>query len=249
MTALVGILCEDGVVVGADSAATFGFGQGSTIEVSTKKIALVGDCMIIAGTGQVGFGQRFCHLAKGLWDGKKFSGLDHIAFVKMLSSEGIKDFSATHAKTGHYGCLVAFVCQRKPYLCEFACNDFQPELKTTDTPFVSLGSGQPLTDPFLGFLRKIFFPNGPPKLQDGIFTAVWALTHAIELNPGGVNGPAHIAVLRTEKDTFKAEILSTAELEEHRNAVQAAEDHLRAYKQLLGGGGEKAPPLPTPPKV
>lgn len=26
--------------------------------------------------------------------------------------------------------------------------------------------------------------------QDGIFATVWAIQHAIEVNPGGINGPA-----------------------------------------------------------
>jgi len=34
-----------------------------------------------------------------------------------------------------------------------------PEEATQELPFVSIGSGQPIADPFLAFLRRIFWPD------------------------------------------------------------------------------------------
>ena len=238
MTAIVGVLCEDGVVIGSDSAGTLGFPGGSTIEQPVKKIAILGDHVIVAGTGQVGLGQRFCHLVEGLYGKKEFSDSkrDYIEIDKMLSHGGVEDFAFTGAQKGQYDYLVAFSQGRKFYLLELAEKDFQPEFKTPETPFASLGSGQPITDPFLGFLKKVFFANGPPRLQEGRFIAIWALQHAIELNPGGINGPVQVAVLKSVDGQFKASMLEADELQEQRNSVQAAEEHLREYKGLLGGG-------------
>ena len=41
MTILIGVLCKDGVVIGADSSATFDAGGIRTIEQPTKKIDLL----------------------------------------------------------------------------------------------------------------------------------------------------------------------------------------------------------------
>jgi hypothetical protein len=53
--------------------------------------------------------------------------------------------------------IIAFSASNGFNLCEFATKDFQPELKTDQMWFVSMGSGQPILDPFLGLIRKAFF--------------------------------------------------------------------------------------------
>ena len=249
MTAIIGVLCADGVVIGSDSAASFGFGGSQTIEQPVKKIEIIGDHVIVAGTGQAGLGQRFKHLVRGLYDKKEFGRHDHIGVGKMLAKEGIQDFTSTNSSKGQYGALVAFSQAQKFYLIEMAVNDFQPEFKTADAPFASLGCGQPITDPFLGFLRKIFFANGPPNLQDGKFIATWALLHAIELNPGGINGPLQVAVLKNNGGQFKASLLEAGELEEQAASVQAAEEHLRGFQRQLAGANPAAIPAAPPAPV
>jgi hypothetical protein len=252
MTAIVGVMCEDGVVIGSDSAASFGFGSGRTIEQPVKKIAIIEGSVIVAGTGQVGLGQRFQHICKGMYDRKEFSGTkhDYITIGKMLSQNAVQDFASTGAPKGQYGCLVAFPLGTKVHLLELAINDFQPEFKTPDMPFSTLGCGQPITDPFLGFLRKVFFANGLPKLQEGKFIAIWALLHAIELNPGGINGPVQVAVLKNTGGRLVASMLEDEELDEQAASVQAAEEHLRAYKALVGGANPAViPPAPQAPTI
>jgi 20S proteasome alpha/beta subunit len=53
MTILIGVLCEDGIVIGADSSATFTHGPAKTIEQPTKKVATIGEDLVFAGTGSV----------------------------------------------------------------------------------------------------------------------------------------------------------------------------------------------------
>ena len=59
MTAIVGLLCKNAVIIGADSSTTFAQGQVPTIEQPSEKIEVIGEKVIVAGTGQVGLGQRF----------------------------------------------------------------------------------------------------------------------------------------------------------------------------------------------
>lgn len=63
MTVVVGIRCTDGVVIGSDSAMTFGRSpQHPTIEqFHPNKIDIVGSNIIVTGTGHIGLGQRFTH--------------------------------------------------------------------------------------------------------------------------------------------------------------------------------------------
>jgi 20S proteasome alpha/beta subunit len=64
MTAIVGILCEEGVVLGTDSSATFGAGGIRTIEQPYDKLHVIGGSVAVAGSGPVGMGQRFEAIVK-----------------------------------------------------------------------------------------------------------------------------------------------------------------------------------------
>ena len=67
MTAVVGILCSDGAVIGADSSMTMVAGTFRTIEQPIEKLAVVDNRIIIAGTGSVGHGQRFKNVVDNMW--------------------------------------------------------------------------------------------------------------------------------------------------------------------------------------
>jgi hypothetical protein len=60
------------------------------------------------------------------------------------------------------------------------------EFMTADMPFISMGSGKASADPFLGFLRKVFWPAGLPTLQEGALAAYWTIQHAIDMKVAGV---------------------------------------------------------------
>jgi hypothetical protein len=111
-----------------------------------------------------------------------------------------------------------------------------------------MGSGQPITDPFLAHLCRVFFDGKQPNLQEGIFSAVWALEHAIELNPGGINGPSQLAILTRSAcgGGLSARLLSDDEVSEHLSSVKGAEAHMRGYREILAGNAAKAPSTPAP---
>ena len=250
MTVLVGIKCKDGVVIGADSSATLGQAPNlRTIEQKINKIQVIGERVIVAGTGQVGLGQRFNAVVQSAWqhEDKPFSK-PPLEVGKFLTQHAINDFNSTGVAMGQFGSLVAFPTGNQSYLCEFAVNDFQPELKTDDSLwYVSMGSGQPITDPFLGFMRRVFWKDDLPSSTDGIFAVTWALLHAIEINPGGINEPMQIAVLGPDKKgKLFAKLLEESELAEHKNSVEEAISHLRNYAQA--SSDEPPPALPDKPK-
>ena len=239
MTVLVGIRCKDGIVIGADSSATFGDGaRNRTIEQLTyKKIEIIGEFFIVAGTGAVGHHQRFVTILREQFDKKAFLGKTYNEIAKLISAFGINEFASTRSPPDLYSALVGFPCDGKPYLYEFAGpGAFQPELKDPDDLwFVSMGSGQPIADPFLALFRDIFWKSGPPSLQGGIFTSLWALRHACEVNPGGIKEPIHLAVISSKGGKMSARKLSAEEMLEHENVVASATAHIASFKSILSG--------------
>lgn len=240
MTAVVGILCQNGVVIGTDSSATFSAGRVRTIEQPCDKLRIIGNSVVIAGSGPVGMGQRFEAIVEEAWNKQLFK-VSAISVVKTLSKNAIEDFTYTHAEKGQYSALVAFPVKKKFYLCEFAQTDFQPELKTENLWYVSLGSTQHITDSFLAFMRRVLWPSGPPPIPDAVFSTAWALQHAIEVNAGGVNAPAHIAVCHDS--SLQVELQK--DLSEHNlnieDAIKALGEHC---KHLLAPKEETIPDVP-----
>ena len=245
MTILIGVLCREGVIIGADSSATFGPSpQNVTIEQPYQKIDVVGEHVIVAGTGQIGLGQRFTDIVKMAWNNSVFQKVTSpIEIVKTLCAAGVKDFSSTQAPN-EYGALVAFPYGGRAHLCEFAVRDFQPELKNERLWYVSMGSGQSITDPFLALMRRVFWHNDPPSCQDAVFAVTWALQHAIDVNPGGINGPLCLAELAPQKKgRLQARMIPDGEIGEHLENVEGAIVHLRTYPTMLQGKSD-APDVP-----
>ena len=102
MTLLVGIHCTDGVVIAADSASTFGSAPGVfTITHPVRKIQIIADDMIVAGTGEVGLGQRFHAAIAALHASSEYKG-SAIEKAKLMAAKGIADFAATSAPRGAF---------------------------------------------------------------------------------------------------------------------------------------------------
>lgn len=243
MTAIVGLFCSDGVVIGADSSSTFSSGTEATIEQPTEKICVIEGRVIFAGTGEVGLNQRFEAVLKGLVaGGQKGTSLD---ICKDISRHAIMDFAHTGIGVGGigFGALVAFPVSHKPHLCEYALRSFQPEMKTEKHWFASMGNHQKITDAFLGYLKDVFWPTKPPSLQDGVFAATWTLEHVIALNTGGINGPIRIAVLEMKDGKAKARVLEESELAQHKQNVSEAKDHMRKFRDKFQ---EPVPDVPKP---
>jgi hypothetical protein len=244
MTAVVGILCKDGVVIGTDSATTFMAGEVRTVEQSIEKLYICQNKIIVAGSGSVGHAQRFNENVDKAWHNKLFvhsAARTPMDVARELSAAQVADFGKTGAIQGTYGALVAFPHRDGPQLCEFNIKDFQPEMKNPGMWFCSMGSTQPMTDSFLCLMRQIFWTDGPPNLSDGMFAATWTLDHAIRYNPGGVNSPVRMAVL--QNDVVRG--VPEDELQEHRQSIHAACERLRDYRKELHKAD--APTLPKPP--
>ena len=265
MTLIVGIRCTDGVVIGTDSAMTFGPSpQQETIQQTYgEKIDIVEDRIIIAGTGAIGLGQRFVDSIHRLWgegafksrsDGslrdKQTTKQRTIDAGVKISNTAISGFLQTHANKGRYGALVAIPVDGSAELVEFGVADMQPEVKTEANWYASMGMGQPVADPLLGFVRSELWENAPPDRQGGVFAATLVLKLACQMAPSGVAEPLQMATLEpdpNEKGRLKARLFSPEKLLEHEQAVEVAMAGFReSVKDALSG---KIPPPDSPPSV
>ncbi len=255
MTLIIGIKCSDGVVLGSDGAATFGTLGNTTIrQPIRRKLKIRQQCLVIGTSGPVGLGQRYAHELQELWASKKLSGAQPEAAMVLISQafrahclaeievarqvSSLVGHAAAQSALAHT--VVALPLRKKPCLIQF---DHQgcPELASEDLPFISIGSGQQIADPFLALLRRLLWPDRQPTLAEGTFAVTWTLHHAIETNAGGVADPKQVVWLKESA----AKELAEDELEEHLQLVQEVEGRLTTFIGQ-GDSSEYAPDIPSP---
>src|ERR1043165_9396221 len=173
MTLIVGIKCSDGIVVGADGAATLGELGQPTVRQDARKLSILSHKIIIGVSGKVGLGQRIIERIGDLYSGGKLVGAKPGAAMTIMRTAIWPDIAgefqaATAAQhvIGHLAqssalshTIVALPLDRQLSLIYFD-QQGAPEEATNDLPFISIGSGRLTADPFLAFIRKIFWPIG-----------------------------------------------------------------------------------------
>ena len=256
MTVLVGIRCLDGVVIASDSAATFGSNGSMTIgQQEVQKVSIIADSIAYAGTGAVGISQLIINTIGKRWVAKSFSGVRNPDDMMNEIGKAIGELVAPYWQTAQIqrhltGDASASLCKslisvpvnKRFELFQFDFNG-APERATDRLPFVALGSGQVIADPFLALLKRLLWPDTEPTLAEGRLVAVWVIDHVRRTNPGGVGGPIQLAVLTNEGQNV--EILAADRVNEHMQAVDAVLDAI--VRQIRGNGASAAaaPPVPA----
>ena len=253
MTIVVGVLCNDNsVVIGSDSATTFVADPTlNTIkQISTEKTIVVKESIVIAGTGSVGHQQRFVELVAELWEDKVFHNKGpHNSVIKagrIISAKAKENFNSTFTNRGTYGALVAIPINKEAKLIEFDSTYFQPEVKYRTNWYVSMGSGQSIADPLLGFIRKMFWDEGPPNLQGGKLAVTMVLKLACEMAPFGVSEPIQMAVLsQYNGKNMVAQKVTEAELAEHDENFKDVINYFRKYQHKIQNEFTESKPMST----
>ena len=221
--------CTDGIVIGTDSGITHLANQYPTIiQPIQNKIEVIQDELIVTGTGQIGHGQRFTDIIKQHWGKKEFREKSIIDIGRILSNYTINDFKKTFSSIGVYGALVAIPCGCTVELIEFQFADFQPEIKTIDHWYVSMGWGQPIADTLLRFFREIW-GNEPPNYKMGICVVTMVLKLSCKMSPNTLTEPIQIAVLSSKNGGLCAFRLSENELSEYIKNFDDSIKYLKEY--------------------
>lgn len=259
MTLIVGVRCSEGVVIGADSAATLGALGQQTVRQDCDKIEVVRDRVLVAVSGPLGLAQRFVGEVARRWAAQKLSGeswevmgklrsafAPHIEEEMRAAQAALPVIGATALTSAVSQTLVALPLKRQAYLFQFD-QQGAPEEATVQIPFVCIGSGQRLADPFMAFIRGILWEAGKyPSLADGIFAALWTIQQAIDVAPGGLGGPVHIFTLNPQGGDWRAREIPSDELQEHYQAIDQARAALRDFRKTLQAPAEDVPQPPSP---
>lgn len=250
MTVVVGIYCSDGVVIAADSALTI----NSVIEEAyLKKIACLSDDLVVGFAGDLGFAQRFRQVVKDIWNNPERIQIGSDEFhkiIELFSTNGIMEFLKYVRPTDPINIpstfVIGFAHAGQHHLCMLPAGNFQPMVINENLPFCSLGSGHYLTNPFLSFIKKVFWSGEScPKLPVGIFSAVMAMYLAVELNAGGINAPIHIAILEKQSDGYACRKLHEDELSVHQENCKEALKHFSKYSHFFDRENiQNAPSIP-----
>ena len=130
--------------------------------------------------------------------------------------------------------MIGLPIENEPCLLVF--DDSAQSIEVTlDSPFMSIGSGSFQADPFLAFVKRIFWDDAAPKsIAAGIFCTLWTLDHVSRVNAGlGVGGRPNVAVLKRLGNAWQAERLEDDLLFEHIQSIPAAEGRLRSFRERL----------------
>ena len=225
-----------------------------TARQPVKKLTAVHGSFILGIAGSVGLSQFFQEAVQSLWDKGALKGKQPIEGMGIIRDairphavREIQTASVTRSALGDHVALQSALCStlvainlaRTPSLFQF---DHQccPEAATAELPFVAIGSGQPIADPFLSFLRRVLWPKRLPMLAEGVFATLWTLNHAIATHPGGVSAPVQIMTLTLDG----VHELESAELTEQEQAIEAAEKALSGFRDYMRSGQAPEPPTP-----
>lgn len=199
MTLIVGVICRDGVVIGADSIAT----AGTAVEQQVSdKITIEEDNVIIACSGSAGLSQLIKEELSGRWH--EFKQYPNLKDVRNAVSDAMYSQikpAAQRAKSAGKafgGCdtMVTMPLNHNPALFQFNALADSMEI-TSEFSFSSIGGGSGQADPFLAFVKRILWRDSAPNsTRIAIFGALWTLQHVSKVNAGlGVGEPHRIAVL------------------------------------------------------
>ncbi len=254
MTVTIGIYCNDGIVIASDSALTI---NGQIEQPYNKKVACLEPNLIVGFAGDLGFAQRFRQVLKDVWNPQSIPALEQGEAHKVISAfctGGLTEYLSTHQNNFPVNVqtafLVGFVHKNKHHLVHLHAGLFQPMVINASMPFVSIGSGYHITNPFLSFIKKVFWHEQEvPTLQVGIFSAILAINLAIEINCGGINAPLHLAVLKYDEETgYSCSKLQDDEISQHQENAKEAIKYFSQYKHIFSDNVGNAPAIPQPPQ-
>ena len=252
MTLIVGIKCQDGIVMAADSAATYATPLGSaTVQQKCTKLTTIGN-LVIGTSGPVGLGQSYReevdrllkdkqHLCPWKSPNEAKSALRDALWK--FASPAWENCKVVAQVVGSQACnsvmsstMIALPIAKQDSACLIQFDHMCcPEHASEDLPFCAIGSGQVHADPFLAFMRRVIWSNDRPSLQHGVFYAFWAVSEAIKTAPGGLSEPIQVWTLsKDDAGTWVVRTLSDDELGEHQQALSVLEPALKEACTVSG---------------
>ena len=259
MTLLVGVLCSNGAVIAADRQATHG-AMGQQGQAVTKVRVIHGEALY-ASSGHNGLGQQLCGVVESKQ--QEFKNQRYDANIVRLQ-DALRPLIDNALNTAG---LAARVVGNAAAMGDSLCGgllaagfkdglrlvEITPqvavEFMTKDLPFISMGSGKMSADPFLGFLRKVYWPSNLPTIQEGALAAYWTIRHAIDMKVLGVGFDVDVFTIEPSAKTYRARQLDDAEVAEHIDFIKACEQALRGVREAMTSPPDRGPVEALPPTL
>ena len=235
MTAVLGVLCEDGIVLGSDGASSVVRKSGEIrYERAKRKVWVVGGRALGATSGNADFGQRVkvatgrffeinenCPATSGSVALDKYDVADQLRRKIMCELRKVDMEPKDSDKS-----LIAFPVGDEYSIVKFSGPSLRPKLVEEDLNYETIGSGSLILNPFFEFLEEIFWGGGLPTIDEATLGVVWALNHAIATSSAGVNTPLTVGLIRGKEAPELLEPAITQEAEEFIAEMKTA---LREY--------------------
>jgi 20S proteasome alpha/beta subunit len=263
MTLLIGVLCSDGAVIAADRQASHGSLGTMTVGQPVTKITTVGPDLLFASSGRIGMSQQFEAFIKRLSGETYFAKNDYAIAIGRVQQhfrpivEGaFKTATAASQIVGQQAAQSDCICASilaAPFRDGMKIVEISPQIAveflTPELSFLSMGSGKLTADPFLGFLKNVFWPDRLPTVREGALAAYWTIKLATDLRVSGVGMGIDICTLEGSDDGWASRKLEDNETAEHDGFIESCEDALRSVAAAIAGKSpatDIAQPIPVP---
>jgi len=246
MTLLIGIYCDEGIVLAADQQASRApAGGGPTVGSPITKITEIRDRQALFGfSGYTGLGYQLCSVIEAALDLSQtrmqaVPALQQAArgvIIPAMQMAGIARSIIPNAQMEAVcGCFLAAHFIDGLELFEVSPQGGFDPIRAMK--WACIGSGQPNADPFMSFLWNVYWADRSPKLQEAIVTAYWATKTTIESRAPGVGYDVDVFVLSETNGAFGTRQLSKAELDESEDFIQRAKSAMQSFRDQI---------IPTP---
>ncbi|MDI9407850.1 MAG: hypothetical protein QM523_01225 [Candidatus Pacebacteria bacterium] len=227
MTLLVGILCTDGVVIGADSMLTSSWGNQPLAHHSGKKI-WTDEEWIFAYAGNTDIGHSIKYFVESHFKQPIQPQNDNFQFVKRLANS--LSVNLLQIDQGVTAGLLAYH-RDNSFFCTILNTINRPFILDKDHFYQAMGSGQLGAEPFLIHLLDIFCDGKQPNVNIARFITTWVIEHVIATNAGGVAGPIRIATINyNESDKININELKEGQIDESRDWVTKIKFDLQKWR-------------------
>lgn len=262
MTLIIGVRCDNGIVIGSDGVTT-----RPTVEQKTgsKIHDDIGKAVLFAASGEVGIGQS---VLRGLThqsgpinqqDSNYHTVKNHIentvsseihSYVKRVEDTLVVADRFTLSQEQNvitfadFRAVMATRIANEPHLFEINQHGNLLEI-TPELVFTTIGSGQSQAYPFLEFVKRTAWSGGQPNtIVQGILGVWWTLKYVTVGNASiGVGEPYSIGVLEQVNGIWEASILESDRLSTYDQDIRDVE---RALRRHLNREIESPDPPPRP---
>ncbi len=274
MSLIVGIRCKDSVVLAASGPGTMPSEDGlPPARQWAKKLRVVGGQAVLGVTGHDGLVQEMAlSLERCLAEPDEQDWTEDILRLRLRDAlaapvqrtvaihrtlQGLPGFGITSNEYVISQALLAI-----PFRSSLRLLQLDPECSVTEVTgelgCASIGSARAIADPFLAFLRRVLWHDGPPDTALGELSAYWTALHVAENAPGLLTLPIQLVIVRrTDGGAVDIFERGASEMVRIEQAIERGEEMIRRSLRAgssaavegtpaspPSGGGEAAAPPP-----